>query len=105
MRYGAFNGLTTSGVEQTFTVQDRVIDPQRQHCAINTEMDELELRIDNAWTRDKSEVTKTCKSAMQFWSRFYGEVRESGKKAKRIDAGVKRKAPQASCKRSAIKVS
>ena len=45
--YSAWNGLTSSGVEQSFSLQDRMIPKERRLMGEATELDELQLMFDN----------------------------------------------------------
>ena len=44
--YAAWNGLTTSGVEQSFSKLQRHLTPQRDHMLLDTELDEAMLQLD-----------------------------------------------------------
>lgn len=61
LRLGAWNGATTSGVEQTFSVQHRAFMPCRDHMSLATELDETKLRRDSA--PDDFETAQLCQEA------------------------------------------
>ena len=81
-RYLAWNGMTSSGVEQTFTKQQRNLMPCRDHMLDEHEADELFLL--DVTTDDKDSIIQ---SAQHLWERFYGIPRQTVND--RLDKGMK----------------
>ncbi|CAK9050989.1 Uncharacterized protein SCF082_LOCUS28045 [Durusdinium trenchii] len=52
IRYAAWNGLTTSGVEQSFSKVQRHVTPQRDHMLLETEWDEAALQLNQTLCTD-----------------------------------------------------
>ena len=85
MRFGAFNGFTTSGVEQLFSKVSSHISPDRNHMSLETQVAEVKLLSDYS-DRDEEEV---CRDAQLIWKSKFGPPRLPC--ATRLDKGVKRK--------------
>ena len=64
MNYGAFDGATTSGVEQLFSKQDQHFSPCRDHMLEARENDETMLFADHitAEAAERQTLFKACKS-------------------------------------------
>ena len=82
-RYLAWNGMTSSGVEQTFTKQQRNLLPSRDHMLDEHEADELFLLDITDDNKDH-----LIKAAHHKWKLYYGIPRETI--STRIDKGMKR---------------
>ena len=87
LRYGAYNGATSSGVEQCFTIQNRACRPERNHMELPLELDELKLQTDHVPT----DVPDILQSARILWTQRYGKPRTSVRAQPRLDKGTKRK--------------
>ncbi|CAJ1418510.1 unnamed protein product [Effrenium voratum] len=83
--YGAWNGLTTSGVEQGFSKIERLIPKDRRLMAEATKDTELRLLF------HAEDPDALCKQAVQVWLQNFGAPRSSA--LDRIDKGVPRKRP------------
>ena len=83
--YSAWNGLTSSGIEQSFSLQDRMIPKERRLMGEATELDELQLMFDKP-SRNSHEI---CKLAAKIWTQHFGVPRASA--TNRIDKGVPKK--------------
>ena len=71
--YGSWNGLCTSGVEQSFSIMCRAIAPERRHMSEACLLDELQLHFDGATCgRDT-----LCTGAVVVWQREFGIPRKS----------------------------
>ena len=82
--YGAFNGCTTSGVEQMFSQIAQHVPPERNHMTHQNERAEVKLISD--WDRAHPEplLIKT----QEVWSSVFGVARASA--VDRLDKGVPR---------------
>ena len=71
-RFGALNGATTSGVEQSFTILKRVISEGRDHMDIKCELDELLLNVDCGRHEHVDELVRIAEIQ---WTKFFGHPR------------------------------
>eukprot|EP00971_Amphidinium_carterae_P102567 2030329-Amphidinium_carterae.1 len=87
IRLGSCTGLTTSGVEQSFSKTKQLMNPQRSGCGQPLQRDEAVLYL-----VDKSfvDAPHTFKLAQSVWCKLYGSPRNAGKHP-RVDKGVPRK--------------
>jgi hypothetical protein len=86
-RFGAWNGMTTSGVEQSFSKQCMIFRPERKNLGTSTEHDESVLILDKI--KDPKVRDAMTKGAQEVWLRCkYGPPRKVIKL--RIDKGVRR---------------
>ena len=82
--YGSWNGLTSSGVEQNFSLLDRAIPKERRLMAESTNLDETQLLL-----RDPNLGTSELfQKAQAVWRNNFGSVRKSC--LDRLDRGVPR---------------
>ena len=87
MRFGAWNGMTTSGVEQSFSKQCLVFGPQRKNMNANTEHDESILTLDRI--ADPQTRDALVKGAQKIWIQCKcGQPRRVAKA--RVDKGARR---------------
>lgn len=100
IRYGAFTGATTSGVEQCFSRIDKHISSRKRGMSWEHELDEVKLILDH----DSSQEGAICEAARRVWLLHFPAPRARGSAAvARIDKGCKRKiqneeAPDQGCK-------
>ncbi len=86
-RFGAWNGMTTSGVEQSFSRQCMIFRPERKNLGTSTEHDESVLTLDKI--KDPKVRDAMMKGAQEVWSQCkYGIPRNVNKL--RIDKGARR---------------
>ena len=85
IKYGAYSGATTSGVEQSFSVLQRFQPAERKHMLDATALDEacLMLLPDDPVLR-----ARLCDRAVQIWADHLGAPRERSKV--RVDKGIRR---------------
>ncbi|CAE7323992.1 unnamed protein product [Symbiodinium sp. CCMP2592] len=93
--YGAFSGLSTSGVEQGFALLDRFQPAERRHMLESTCEDEAYLLLQG----DIPEKS-CCERAQKIWMESFAAPRQSSNK--RFDKGVPR-APDPHSEKSFIK--
>lgn len=87
-RYGAYNGATTSGVEQAFSLQQKLLDGRSG--SLGLELDEMKIVVDCGSTA--SEVDDLARGAQEVWRKCFGNARKSAKvDSFRLDKGLKRK--------------
>ena len=84
MRYGAFQGCTTSGVEQSFARMIEHIDESRQCMSIPNQVYATKIVLDHA----RCGPTAVNRLAGKIWEEKYGPPRHRA--TARIDKGVKR---------------
>lgn len=72
-RYLAFSGCTTSGVEQNFSVLQRIFPKERNGLSSRLEAGELRLHVDIT----ESEFPSVVDAARKIWGETYGESRRS----------------------------
>ena len=90
VRYGAFNGCTTSGVEQLFSRMAACQTSERLSASFETLLAETKIVADY----DRCGGQTVCKLAASYWSSHFGPPRSSAKD--RLDTGVgKRKREEA----------
>ena len=71
--YGSWNGLCTSGVEQSFSTMARVIPAERRHMSDDLLADELQLHFDRKTSGDAA----LCAGAILVWRCCFGTPRKS----------------------------
>jgi hypothetical protein len=86
-RFGAWNGMTTSGVEQSFSKQCMVFRPDRKNLGVATEHDESVLILDKF--KDPKVRRDLLKGAQQVWSQCNYGIPQNVTKL-RIDMGARR---------------
>lgn len=86
IRYGAFNGATTSGVEQSFSRLEKHFPANKRKISWEHELDEAKLVLDH----DSSQEEIICKAAKQIWLQYFPPLRSIPTEA-RFDKGYKRK--------------
>eukprot|EP00438_Fugacium_kawagutii_P007891 Skav203673 [mRNA] locus=scaffold259:498:3152:+ [translate_table: standard] len=84
-RYVAWQGCSTSGVEQFFSHGHHQINPSRDHFTNENELSELKVMSDFA----ERSPTVICKLAREIWTEMFAAPRKSS--TARLDAGVPRK--------------
>lgn len=85
VRYVAFHGCSTSGVEQNFSQLQRQVTPARDHMNADVYFAEAKVLIDSA----EHDMKDICREAQSCWRELYGAPRKSCQC--RVDAGVPRK--------------
>ena len=85
MRYLAFHGCSTSGVEQNFSKLQNQITPARDHMDPATYLAEAKVVIDCS----ENDLKEVCKVAQDCWRKVHGPPRNSC--CNRLDAGIPRK--------------
>jgi hypothetical protein len=86
-RFGAWNGMTTSGVEQSFSKQCMIFRPERMNLSTSAEHDESVLTLDKI--KDQKVRDDMMKGAQTVWLQCkYGFPRTA--KKNRIDKGARR---------------
>eukprot|EP00969_Alexandrium_andersonii_P171917 7598872-Alexandrium_andersonii.AAC.1 len=89
LRYVAFRGATTSGVEQSFSTQSQLLRPCRaNHCTEWLENDEFKIAADLS----KDQYDNTIQAAQSIWRKYFGKPRTTKREKRRFDVGKKRKA-------------
>jgi hypothetical protein len=86
-RYMAYNGCTTSGVEQNFSLQQWLITSRRNTISQMNELNQLQLATD----QDASPKDKIILGAQRLWCKLYGRARERKVGQRRLDVGMKRR--------------
>lgn len=89
-RYGAFNGMTSSGVEQTFSLQSGLLTKYRKNCLSQTENNELKIVADIAKSEDDPNFKRVIMNAQTVWAECFGVPRKSPT-LPRIDKGTIKK--------------
>ena len=84
--FAAWNGLTSSGVEQSFSKLQRHVTPERDHMLLETMLDEAMLQLNQDLFSDL-EVTQ---KAQKVWLKYFNPPRT--RKESRIDSGCTRSA-------------
>ena len=79
--FAAWNGLTSSGVEQNFSKLQRHVTPERDHMLLETELDEAILQLEQTLFTDLQLTQK----AQQIWLKYFKPPRSRAEE--RIDAG------------------
>ncbi len=87
IRYGAFTGATTSGVEQSFSRLEKHISSNKRCMKWERELDEAKLVLDH----DSAQEGPICQAARQIWLQYFPQPRTTSSTTKRLDKGVKRK--------------
>ncbi len=87
IRYGSFTGATTSGVEQSFSLQVRIMQPSRDTMNLQTELDETRLHKDLA----PDDIPVVLRSAQRIWDMYFPRARRHHAQHIRIDTNRKRK--------------
>lgn len=86
IRYGAFSGATTSGVEQSFSRLEKHFPANKRKISWEHELDEAKLVLDH----DSSQEELICKAAKLIWLQYFPPPRSIPAGA-RFDKGCKRK--------------
>ncbi|CAE7724072.1 unnamed protein product [Symbiodinium sp. CCMP2592] len=86
VKYGTWCGITSSGVEQNFSLLSRFQTPERRHMLESTAADEAMLLL----LTDKSSIGALCQAARNRWIGLFNPPRASSNN--RLDKGVPRKA-------------
>ena len=79
--FAAWNGLTSSGVEQNFAKLQRHVTPERDHMLLETELDEAILQLEQTLFTDLQLTQK----AQQVWLKYFNPPRS--RVEERIDVG------------------
>ena len=87
IRHSAWNGATTSGVEQLFSKAQQYLTPARNHLSEENEWAELKVMSDYQ-AQDSSSKDKILNTAREVWAERYGAPRASAQN--RLDTGVPR---------------
>ena len=86
-RFGVWNGMTTSGVEQSFSKQCMIFRPERKHMGVTVEHDETVLTLDKS--KDPKMRSTLLKGAQKVWLKCkYGMPRKWTQP--RLDKGARR---------------
>ncbi|CAE7368921.1 unnamed protein product, partial [Symbiodinium pilosum] len=85
VKYAAYQGCGTAGVEQCFSTIDRRVGPERTLTPAHRFAD-IKVILD-ADTKEKGHI---CSMASKLWPVFFGKPRDTSSSAPRIDKGVLR---------------
>ena len=77
IRYGAFTGATTSGVEQSFSRLEKHISSNKRCMKWERELDEAKLVLDH----DSAQEGPICQAARQIWLQYSPQPRTTSSKA------------------------
>ena len=90
-RFGVWNGMTTSGVEQSFSKQCMIFRPERKHMGVTVEHDETVLTLDKF--KDPKMRSTLLKGAQKVWLKCkYGMPRKWTQP--RLDKGARHRVPK-----------